>query len=75
MQTANNPSSPARVIATAAVLVAAAALISHFAAPAANAAPAAGLVSAAYVSPHEGVDWSRVPAVPVSTGATVGAYD
>jgi hypothetical protein len=24
---------------------------------------------------HEGVDWSRVVAAPVDTGATVGAYD
>jgi hypothetical protein len=24
---------------------------------------------------HEGVDWSRVPATPVDTGATVGAYE
>jgi hypothetical protein len=24
---------------------------------------------------HEGVDWSQVPATPVDTGATVGAYD
>ncbi len=24
---------------------------------------------------HDGVDWSRVAAAPVDTGATVGAYD
>jgi hypothetical protein len=31
--------------------------------------------SAATPTMHEGVDWSRVPATPVDTGATVGAYE
>jgi hypothetical protein len=31
--------------------------------------------AAATPTMHEGVDWSRVPATPVDTGATVGAYE
>jgi hypothetical protein len=35
----------------------------------------AGLVQATSTGTiHEGVDWSRVAATPVDTGATVGAY-
>lgn len=32
-------------------------------------------VLAAGARMHDGVDWSRVPATPVDTGATVGAYE
>lgn len=48
-------------------------------APRAASATAAFTPGASFQAPagrmHDGVDWSRVAAAPVDTGATVGAYD
>jgi hypothetical protein len=63
------------VVATAAMLVAGLTLLN--AAPRAaavfDAAPAANAAAAPLM--HDGVNWANVAAVPVSTGATVGAYN
>lgn len=72
-QTAQTPSLTKFFVA-AAVFAAAAVLFTQAGAPKANAA-ALPQVSAATGTFHEGVDFSRVAATPVSTGATVGAYD
>jgi hypothetical protein len=77
MQTQATPLSLTRVFAAAAALVAAGLLVTHVV-PSANAASASvapAIASAAHASLHDGVDWSRVAAAPVSTGMSVGAYD
>jgi hypothetical protein len=63
------------VVAAALLLVAGLALFngSPRAASAFDAAPAKGATGVALM--HDGVDWGKVAATPVSTGATVGAYN
>jgi hypothetical protein len=70
-----SPLSLTRVFAAATAMVAAGLVFSNTV-PSANAGSAApAIASAAHVSLHDGVDWSRVAAAPVSTGMSVGAYD
>jgi hypothetical protein len=63
------------MVAAAALLVAGLALVngSPRAASAFDAAPATGAAGVTLM--HDGVDWGKVAATPVSTGATVGAYN
>jgi hypothetical protein len=67
------PATVSKTLFAAAAMVAGGLLLAQLSTPAANAAQ----TGAAFATPtmHEGVDWSRVPATPVSPGATVGAYD
>jgi hypothetical protein len=69
-----SPLSLTRVFAAATAMVAAGLVFSNTV-PSANAASAPAIASAAHASLHDGVDWSRVAAAPVSAGMSVGAYD
>ena len=67
-----------KIAAAAAALVAASVLLINGVprtASAAQAFDAAPTYSVAGATMHAGVDWTRVAATPVDTGATVGAYD
>jgi hypothetical protein len=73
---ARKPSMNKLVAAAAAVLAAAALVTQHGSPRAAAAAPEVlPTMSAQGSTMHAGIDWDKVPAAPVSTGATVGAYD
>jgi hypothetical protein len=66
--------SSAKLVAAAVAMSIGALLMLTTSAPAAKAEGVAR-VSGSWTSLHDGVDWSGVAAAPVSTGATVGAYD
>jgi hypothetical protein len=72
----NTPAlSKGKVIAAAGALLIGAAFLAHGVPRSANAAASFTAQSVAEARMHDGVDWSRVAAAPVDTGATVGAYD
>ncbi len=79
MQTQTQIAAPAlstgKVIAAAGALLIGAALLAYGAPRTANAAAAFNPLPTAQARMHDGVDWSRVAAAPVDTGATIGAYD
>lgn len=79
MQTQSQVAAPAlpkaKVIAAAGAVLIGAALLAHGVPRSANAAASFTAQPAAEARMHDGVDWSRVAASPVDTGATVGAYD
>lgn len=79
MQTQTQAAAPAalssgKLIAAGCALLIGAAVLAY-AAPTANAAATFTAQSVAEARMHDGVDWSRVAAAPVDTGATIGAYD
>jgi hypothetical protein len=67
--------SKGKVIAAACALLIGAALLAHGVPRTANAAASFNAQPAHEARMHDGVDWSRVAAAPVDTGATIGAYD
>jgi hypothetical protein len=72
----NTPAlSKGKVIAAAGALLIGAAFLAHGVPRSANAAASFTAQPVAEARMHDGVDWSRVAAAPVDTGATVGAYD
>ncbi len=80
MQTqSNTPAlSTGKLFTAAAALLIGGLLLANGVSGAANAASAFE-AGASFQAPsarmHDGVDWTRVAAMPVDTGATVGAYD
>jgi hypothetical protein len=79
MQTQTQSRTPAlstgKVIAAAFGLLIGAAMLAHGAPSPASAASAFAALPSTEARMHDGVDWSRVAAAPVDTGATVGAYE
>lgn len=79
MQTQTHAATPAlstgKVIAAAGALLIGAAVLAYGVPRTANAASSFTAQPAAEARMHDGVEWSRVAAAPVDTGATVGAYD
>jgi hypothetical protein len=69
--------SDGKIFAAATALLVASVLVINGVPRTANAASAFGSASAlpSATTVHDGVDWSRVAAAPVDTGATVAAYD
>ena len=67
--------STSKIIAAAGALLVGAALLAYGVPRDANAAASFTAQPVAEARMHDGVDWSRVAAAPVDTGATVGAYD
>jgi hypothetical protein len=67
------PAPVSKTLFALAAMLAGGLLLAQLSSPAAIAAQPA--TSLSNPTMHEGVDWSRVPAAPVSPGATVGAYD
>lgn len=67
--------SKGKVIAAAGALLIGAAILAYGVPRTANAAASFSAQPVAEARMHDGVDWSRVAAAPVDTGATVGAYD
>jgi hypothetical protein len=67
--------SKGKVITAACALLIGAALLTHGVPRTANAAASFNAQPEHEARMHDGVDWSRVPATPVDTGASVGAYD
>lgn len=74
-QTTTPTVSTRKVIAAAGALLIGAAILAYGAPRTANAAASFNSAPPAEARMHDGVDWSRVAAAPVDTGATVGAYD
>jgi hypothetical protein len=82
MQTQIQSPAPAlsagKIVAAAGALLVGAALLAYGMPRTANAASAIEAqpsFQTAGARMHDGVDWSRVPATPVDSGASVGAYD
>jgi hypothetical protein len=79
MQTQGQTQTPAvstgKLIAAASALLIGAALLAHGVTGTANAAASFAAQPVAEARMHDGVDWSRVAAAPVDTGATIGAYE
>jgi hypothetical protein len=79
MQTQAHIAAPAlssgKLIAAASALLIGAAVLAYGVPRTANAAASFTAQPVAEARMHDGVDWSRVAAAPVDTGATVGAYD
>ena len=80
MQVASNTPalSKGKLIATATAVLIGGLLLLANGAPRTASAASAFEASSSFQAParmHDGVDWSRVAAAPVDTGATVGAYE
>jgi hypothetical protein len=79
MQTQTQTQTPAvstgKLIAAAGALLIGAAILASGVPRSAHAAASFAVQPVAEARMHDGVDWSRVAAAPVDTGATIGAYD